>query len=762
MTADCESKINEHRVLFMSKLRRFRDLQRVYTPGAIRALLAEEAVCDHDAPSPKAESVRLYLPSELLEAERLHGCQRSIVDMETRLHEAQCSDALVDICTQLQAKSHLISFKNENITSQIQSTRSQSLITQVGVRVVANQHKYTQARCALVQLKGEGHAPHFKKLRTSDLTLPGEQKEDDSAAQEKLARIGSGKQGRAARNGASTNRVLSWIRTAHSPIDMEEQELHESLRVEWSRAKACRSRWVEEVELLREEMCRVLRYLEWQAAFWEDRIRITEARDDVAVPMRQGMAAYAAKQADTWRELAGFYKGQLNMSVGATVDSVLAGLQDDDLTEFFAEAFCLGIYWWRDSTKEENKCGRETQPPHLRKRGLQVARFDLVREAIDVQVVARVVAGGTVSGVHGGGDQGRGGRREWEGGREGDNGGEWSGAERGGTGAKAGKGRSGGGSERGCRQGVGRVNWPGAGSDVASGGGGKAGRSGRGEVNGGHNERNARDRLNTRRGGGNADRWNDGFKGREGAMRVAESDKNGHEGMTIGGRKGKEGEIKEQGEEDVGWNTTSQKAPQTRKQKDDSPPHHLLLRTPTPTQSSLLHLLSSRSTPLSRSRSLSDAEEGSTGIQLGTMSCNYQVLDGPDHKRTAEWQWARNDRESSKIVRGERLVGDTMQREKYWLTSKKAQKKSSCQGSVSKSDHHPEDKKSGRQSGPRQQLASVYQGREALGARRVQLLRWAETENQVERKCRKSPKIAQGFTPKVQIGQPWEWWGFPA
>ncbi|KAJ7431195.1 hypothetical protein B0H11DRAFT_2262218 [Mycena galericulata] len=338
MTADRESKINEHRVSFMSKLRRFRDLQRVYTPGAIRALLAEEAARDHDAAPPKAESVRLYLPSELSEAERLHGCQRGIVDMETRLREAQCSDALVDIRAQLHAKSHLISFKNENITGQIQSTRSQSLITQVGARVVANQHKYTQARRALVQLKGEGHAPHFKKLRASDLTLPGEQKEDDSAAREKLARIGSGKQGRAARNGASTNRVLSWIWTARGPIDMEEQELHESLRVEWSRAKARRSRWVEEVELLREEMRRVLRYLEWQAAFWEDRIRITEARDDVAVPMRQGMAAYAAKQADTWRELAGFYKGQLNMSVGATVDSVLAGLQDDDLTEFFAEA----------------------------------------------------------------------------------------------------------------------------------------------------------------------------------------------------------------------------------------------------------------------------------------------------------------------------------------------------------------------------------------------------------------------------------------
>ncbi|KAJ7437065.1 hypothetical protein B0H11DRAFT_2255628 [Mycena galericulata] len=341
MTADRESKVNEHRLSFMVKLRRFRDLQRVYTPGAIRALLAEEAARDEDAALPKAEHVRLYLPSELSEAERLNGCQRGIPEMEARLREAQCSDALGDIRAQLHAKSHLISFKNENVTGQIQSTRSQSLIAQVGARVNGNQQKYTQARRALLRLKGDGYAPHFKKLRASDLTLDGEEKENDATARAKLARIGSSKQGRVARNGPSQNKVLSWIWTARGPIGLEEQDLHESLRVEWSRAKARKTRWVEEVELLREEMRRVLRYLEWDSGSWESRVSVTDARVDVPSPTQHGMMAYATKQAAIRRELAAFYKSQLSMSVGATVDSVLAGVRDDDLAELFSEPVSL-------------------------------------------------------------------------------------------------------------------------------------------------------------------------------------------------------------------------------------------------------------------------------------------------------------------------------------------------------------------------------------------------------------------------------------
>ncbi|KAJ7439189.1 hypothetical protein B0H11DRAFT_1752144 [Mycena galericulata] len=343
LTADRESKVNEHCVAFMAKLRRFRKLQRVYTPGAIRVILVEEASRDEDALPPKAEHVHLYLPSALSAEERVNGCQRGLPDMEARLREAQCSDALVDIRAALHTKSHLISFKNENVTGQVHLTRSQTLISQVGARVTAYHHKYSEARRALIVLKGAHHAPHFMKLRTTDLTLDAEEKESDAKSQEKLGKISAGKQGRAACNGPSRSRLLSWIWTARRALDAQEQDLHESLRVEWSRAKARKSRWVEVVELLREEMCRVLRYLEWQANFWEGLARITEARGDVAVPTQAGMMAYAAKQAATHRELAVFYKGQLSLSAAATVGSVLAQTEDEGLADLFNDRYTFVI-----------------------------------------------------------------------------------------------------------------------------------------------------------------------------------------------------------------------------------------------------------------------------------------------------------------------------------------------------------------------------------------------------------------------------------
>ncbi|KAJ7506191.1 hypothetical protein B0H11DRAFT_2220108 [Mycena galericulata] len=352
MTADREGKVNEHRLTFLSKLRRFRELQRVYTPGAMRALLAEEAARDQDEPPPRPEKIALYLPSGLPASERLTGCQRGIPEMEARLREAQCGDALVEIRAQLHTKRHLITFKNENVTGQIGSTRSQTLIAQVGARVTANEKKYTQARDALVHLKGAEHAPHFKKLRAADLTLDGEEKESDSKSREKLAKIGAGKQGRAARDAASNRpKVLSWIWTARGALDDSEAELHESLRVEWSRAKARKNRWEEEVVLLREEMRRVLRYLEWQAGVWDARAEVAATREDLSAATVQGMTAYGSKQADMYRRLAVFYKGQLSLTVGATIHSVLAGAREDgaDLNDLFGQG------WMPEETQERRR-----------------------------------------------------------------------------------------------------------------------------------------------------------------------------------------------------------------------------------------------------------------------------------------------------------------------------------------------------------------------------------------------------------------------
>ncbi|KAG2750254.1 hypothetical protein P692DRAFT_20421062 [Suillus brevipes Sb2] len=48
--------------------------------------------------------------------------------------------------------------------------------------------------------------------------------------------------------------------------DDQDETIQDSLRIEWCRAQSMR--WAEEVELLHEEMRRVLQFLRWHAAWW--------------------------------------------------------------------------------------------------------------------------------------------------------------------------------------------------------------------------------------------------------------------------------------------------------------------------------------------------------------------------------------------------------------------------------------------------------------------------------------------------------------
>ncbi|KAG2739550.1 hypothetical protein P692DRAFT_201664013, partial [Suillus brevipes Sb2] len=54
-------------------------------------------------------------------------------------------------------------------------------------------------------------------------------------------------------------------------------------------------RWAEEVELLDEEMRRVLQFLRWHAAWWHEKGR--ESTLNAAAAEHEGLVAYAYRQA---------------------------------------------------------------------------------------------------------------------------------------------------------------------------------------------------------------------------------------------------------------------------------------------------------------------------------------------------------------------------------------------------------------------------------------------------------------------------------
>jgi hypothetical protein len=205
----------------------------------------------------------------------------------------------------------------------------------VGDRIARDVAKYRHAREALIALKGEAFAPQFRELRSSDMNTNLEE-ESDGVARKKLGWIGSSKR---ARNETLSSKKLtfSWLWTVGGGPGEDNQQLHEcessticgagsvadrlqirkiGVRVDWSKAKARRDRWVEEVMLLREEMKRVLRMLHWEQGVWRDR---ATARSPGEPELAAGLKAYAARQTDLHHRIATGFFGEWNRSVATAV-----------------------------------------------------------------------------------------------------------------------------------------------------------------------------------------------------------------------------------------------------------------------------------------------------------------------------------------------------------------------------------------------------------------------------------------------------------
>lgn len=76
---------------------------------------------------------------------------------------------------------------------------------------------------------------------------------------------------------------------------------NEGLRVEWAKSLARAERWEEEIILLREEMRRILVFLDYQGQWWREQGSLRTERDDV---LSSGLRGYAEKQATIRRRLA--------------------------------------------------------------------------------------------------------------------------------------------------------------------------------------------------------------------------------------------------------------------------------------------------------------------------------------------------------------------------------------------------------------------------------------------------------------------------
>ena len=123
----------------------------------------------------------------------------------------------------------------------------------------------------------------------------------------------------------------------HSLTKILTQSFYTGLKREWAKARARMLRWREEIELVVEEMRRVVAFNTWKADWWERR---ATARANVSDELREGLVAVALSSSAHLREKAGRLEAAWAPLVAMASD-VLKDLQSDRSIAYELDAGAL-------------------------------------------------------------------------------------------------------------------------------------------------------------------------------------------------------------------------------------------------------------------------------------------------------------------------------------------------------------------------------------------------------------------------------------
>ncbi|KAF9018828.1 hypothetical protein BDZ89DRAFT_959732 [Hymenopellis radicata] len=313
-----EVNIEKQRGLITRMITRIRGLQRIFMPS-LREYLTPQQLVHIDSPSSVlAEETKLFLPSELKKRDRVldRACAPGLVDAEARLREAECREALEDLRQGLRTRSVAHMFTVRNVTGQNPTTRAEGLQRKIQIGIQLNKLRYRWARNALFQLKGHGEwERELKILNDTDIRglterMLSAQEQDERNRLRDLGIIDESVLDPASSDAVVApgegRRRVSWIWYTPTEIipgddDASAYSRNTALKIEWCKARARKLRWQEEVELLLEEMRRVVEFHRWSGSCWRARVN---ARGNVSPELRQGISAFAREQAARQTDLA--------------------------------------------------------------------------------------------------------------------------------------------------------------------------------------------------------------------------------------------------------------------------------------------------------------------------------------------------------------------------------------------------------------------------------------------------------------------------
>ncbi|KAJ7775868.1 hypothetical protein B0H14DRAFT_3095888 [Mycena olivaceomarginata] len=260
-------------------------------------------------PALPVHAIKLWLPSRLASMPGVI-VKESHARMEFALRIGKAETALGELRRLLLVRTAKWKHKDAFTRGVAANTRAKTAIDAVEDSIRRTAAEYRAARLALVnlgpvlketewKLKLQVLAPDDVRARPRATFSDPEHK----SRKKKKKRL----EGRAAteemRKKKQEERPASWIWLSQlTDEEGSEDGMVEVLRLEWAKSRARAWRWTEEVDLLEQEMDRVLRFLRWKEAWWTN---LQDQRPSVVEDpiLSEGFAVYAQRQSEIQRHL---------------------------------------------------------------------------------------------------------------------------------------------------------------------------------------------------------------------------------------------------------------------------------------------------------------------------------------------------------------------------------------------------------------------------------------------------------------------------
>jgi len=247
-----------------------------------------------------AEYISLHLPSHLGRSWCDMNAADDLANAELRLREGQLNDSLHHIRIALGHKSYLFRNNVRPARTQRLKTRAWAEVHAVESTVQHHARVYNRARQSMIDLGADASLlDRYKALERQDLRIDTAVIAPNMRGQrnKSLPWFWSMDIRRDADVGAWMNDCRRISVRARSD-GCSANNLYAVYRVHWLRAKAQKTRWIEELQCLQVEMESAIKFFQHQEQFWQENQKLMEPRS------QPGHAAWAARQSAMWHSMA--------------------------------------------------------------------------------------------------------------------------------------------------------------------------------------------------------------------------------------------------------------------------------------------------------------------------------------------------------------------------------------------------------------------------------------------------------------------------